>query len=296
MIIYIDLSFDELKQHIDDRLDSISRLDNFKGIARNDLIPKNQKILVLNVIIEQYSKLHYKEIKTKYNINIDSLNSETALSELYKKKLNILLTKDEFSRNKSLVNLEMGDDAKITLDKNDFFKKLNSFSNINSDNVSEVLDSLGYEKTRYNRFLFLKTKEAEDTFSNKKKAKVYGRKFLSKSSLVMLFLLPFFGLLVWLLYVRHNYSYTDHLIFVFHTQTVLFILLFFFMLLDRLLSTDIFTILLFPLFGFYLYKAIRNFYGQKRLNTILKQVILSIGYTLLTVIGGVIAAFLAFLI
>lgn len=97
----------------------------------------------------------------------------------------------------------------------------------------------------------------------------YLKSTLSKLPLVIFLFLPVFALFIWLAYIRKNHTYTDHLIFSFHNQALLFILLILSLLLDLVLkvgSTWIFLIV----FGGYLYKAMRNFYGQGRLKTILK--------------------------
>lgn len=98
----------------------------------------------------------------------------------------------------------------------------------------------------------------------------------------MLFvLLPLYALFLKLLYIRHkNFYYTDHAIFTIHFYIFVFI--------DMLLIFGISKIntitgagwlkyinlaLVFVLF-FYLYKAMRNFYRQRRFKTILKYFLL----------------------
>jgi len=97
---------------------------------------------------------------------------------------------------------------------------------------------------------------------------------IAKVPFVIFFFLPVFTGFIWLVYIRKNYTYTDHLIFSFHNQSLLFILLLLSLLIDTLIGTQSsFWFLL--IFGIYLYKAMRKFYGQGRFKTILKYIFLN---------------------
>ena len=99
----------------------------------------------------------------------------------------------------------------------------------------------------------------------------------------LLFLsLPFFALILQLLYLRNRqYYYSDHAIFTIHLYIFTFISilisLFFMKLQDTLkwnwLNIVNFCITLYILW--YTYKAMRNFYGQSRIKTFVKYVLLS---------------------
>ena len=99
----------------------------------------------------------------------------------------------------------------------------------------------------------------------------------------MLFIsLPIFAFFLWLLYVRHkNLYYTDHAIFTIHLYifTFIFLLVFFSMLkLNELAPSSIWGWLDFVLWLywlFYMYKAMRNFYKQRRAKTIIKYMLLN---------------------
>jgi hypothetical protein len=95
--------------------------------------------------------------------------------------------------------------------------------------------------------------------------------------------LPFFALILKLLYIRHpRFYYSDHIIFTLYH----YIFSFFLMLINagfsglaNLLHTSIFAWLsagLAVYWLFFLYKAMRNFYGQNRWKTILKFFIVNI--------------------
>nr|WP_299341480.1 DUF3667 domain-containing protein [Allomuricauda sp.] len=156
-----------------------------------------------------------------------------------------------------------------TLDKVDFFATL-----IQEDSVVDFSDA----RTRYqipagrsNRMTFnaanslLKVIEQPGSFINTT---------IAKMPFVIFLFLPIFTVFIWLVYIRKKYTYTDHLIFSFHNQSLLFILLILSLIIDAIFDWD--TSWLFLLiFGFYLYKAMRKFYGQGRFKTILKYFFLN---------------------
>ncbi|MBT8183427.1 MAG: DUF3667 domain-containing protein [Eudoraea sp.] len=101
------------------------------------------------------------------------------------------------------------------------------------------------------------------------------------------FFLPVFAVFIWLVYIRKKYTYTDNLIFSFHNQSLLFILLIVSFLVDSIFNFDSALIFLL-IFAIYLYKAMRNFYEQGRFKTILKYLFLN---TIFFILAGV-AAFI----
>ena len=84
---------------------------------------------------------------------------------------------------------------------------------------------------------------------------------ISKLPFATFFFLPFFSFFIWMVYIRKKYTYTDHLIFSFHNQSLLFILLIVSNLINVLFNIGSEGLFLF-LFAIYLYKAMRNFYQQ----------------------------------
>src|SRR5690606_22988894 len=97
----------------------------------------------------------------------------------------------------------------------------------------------------------------------------YLKSTLSKLPLVIFLFLPLFALFIWLAYIRKYHSYTDHLIFSFHNLALLFILLILSLLIDLVFkvgSAGVFLLI----FGIYLYMAMKKFYGQGRLKTLIK--------------------------
>jgi hypothetical protein len=102
----------------------------------------------------------------------------------------------------------------------------------------------------------------------------------------MLFvLLPIFALILKLLYIRRkNFYYTEHAIFTIHFYIFTFIamlLIFGISKLDTTTGADwlqYINVALILLIFFYLYKAMRNFYKQSRIKTIMKYFLLLVSF------------------
>jgi Protein of unknown function (DUF3667) len=116
-------------------------------------------------------------------------------------------------------------------------------------------------------------------------------KFLHQLPTLMFVSLPLFALILKLLYVRRKqFYYVNHLIFSIHFYifSFLMMLLFFgFGELDKYLPTviwDILQIIAWVLIFIYLYKAMRNFYQQRRVKTIVKFLTLNFLSLLVSII------------
>ncbi|MBK8311448.1 MAG: hypothetical protein IPL04_11695 [Chitinophagaceae bacterium] len=108
-------------------------------------------------------------------------------------------------------------------------------------------------------------------------AKKLGNSFLHKLPYLLFVSLPLFALILRLVYIRRKQFYfADHGIFTIHLYVFTFILLlavFFLNSLESLTHLDFINYLIAALFIIliiYLYKAMRYFYGQRRLKTLAK--------------------------
>lgn len=171
------------------------------------------------------------------------------------------------------------------------------FKKNNTDLTNEqMLDSLGFENTFWNRFYGEQANNMHKNYLALKEdgGKEYFKKLTSYISISLFIFLPIFTLFLKLLYIRRKYTYMEHLVFVFNTQTVFFLLLIFFYGLNFFIKMDnvgwVFTLL----FLFYLYKALRYFYQQGRTKTILKYILLNSYYMFLALIGFIIVSILSF--
>ncbi len=156
-----------------------------------------------------------------------------------------------------------------------------------------ALDSLNHNISTYNKWFY---KKIIDIRSIEKNPQVFISYFISKLPFIIFFYLPLFALFIWLLYVRRPFNYMEHLIFSFHVQTTFFIVMGISMLLNWIFGTEVFNGIFILLFLFYLYKAMRNFYCQKRFKTIVKFIFLNILFFILAVIAATISLIASFAI
>jgi hypothetical protein len=117
----------------------------------------------------------------------------------------------------------------------------------------------------------------------------------------MLFIsLPFVALLLKLLYTRRKkFYYVSHAIFTIHLYVFVFIVMLFEMGISEIkdlsgwnwlnIINNLFAMVIF----FYLYKAMRNFYEQRRLKTILKYILFLFSFLFLIVFLFIIFAFVS---
>lgn len=104
---------------------------------------------------------------------------------------------------------------------------------------------------------------------------------------LLFLLLPLFALILKLLYIRHKeFYYTDHVIFTIHFYIFVFIEFLFIFGMKFLNAVTgaawlrYVNIILILVLLYYLYKAMRNFYGQKRFKTIIKFSLLLLSFAI----------------
>ena len=178
---------------------------------------------------------------------------------------------------KNKVTFNFGGDTR--LDEFSLYIKGNPDANINT-----ALDSLGYEKNFTNRFLLTKTKSLYAFTESEETRNQFFSQVLSYGSVALFIFLPFFTLFLRFFYIRRKFTYIDHLIFVFHVQTVFFMLFSIFLILKLCFlepSLWIFAIL----FLMYLIIAMKKFYEQGYIKTFLKFLLLNLSYVIVSSIG-----------
>ena len=191
--------------------------------------------------------------------------------------------------------LKLGNGNKISFGRNSRLNTFIAFQKKYPDSkIDDALDSLSYNKNFTNRFLFTRAK-AVSSFVKKDNRENYLTDLLSYASISLFIFLPIFTLFLKLLYIRKKFTYVDHLIFVFHTQTVFFILLTLFYLISFFKSVPLNSAWIFLLlFLIYLIKAMKVFYEQGYFKTFVKFLILNIVYLLIGSIGVVIVGLISF--
>lgn len=106
---------------------------------------------------------------------------------------------------------------------------------------------------------------------------------ISKLPFATFFFLPVFAIFIWLVYIRKKYNYTDHLIFSFHNQSLLFILLIISFLVNSIFNVNSGWIFI-MIFSTYLFGAMKKFYNQGTFKTIVKYLFLN---TIFFILAGI---------
>lgn len=171
-----------------------------------------------------------------------------------------------------------------------YYKKNPTYSAVAS------LDSLGYEKTFWNSFYYQQIVNSNKNYDQMKAdgGRQYINKIFSYISISLFIFLPIFTLFLMLIYIRRKFTYIEHLVFVFNTQTVFFLLLSIFFLIGLAVDMENVAWVFMLIFLIYLYKALRNFYQQSRTKTIIKLILLNSFYMFLAFIGITIVAAISF--
>lgn len=231
---------------------------------------------------------------------IDYLNQRKALKKVAAEHLEELLKAEGINYHvpESIIDSDsstvMGSLTEV------FFSKTKTFMDYDKEHPNtsapDALDDMGYEKSYWNVFSYSKAQDWNEAFEDSEYIRSLADRILSRVSVALFFLLPIFTLIVSLLYIRSKYNYTEHLVFVFHIQTVFFIFLMLFVILGRIVNSDAVPWIFLLIFMIYLYKAMRYFYGQGRFKTIIKYVLLNFSFLILALMGGLTISFLAFFI
>lgn len=163
--------------------------------------------------------------------------------------------------------------------------------------VNNALDSLSVPKTFSNRFWYDKSELINNiTKGNKKSLENIISMAKSYLSLALFVMLPIFSLFLMLLYIKQSYTYIEHLIFVFYTQSIFFILFTIYNLIDIFITNTFLFKTFIVLFLVYLFIAMKRFYKQSNIKTLLKFSLANIVYLILTAIGGLFLLVIAFAI
>lgn len=160
-------------------------------------------------------------------------------------------------------------------------------------NSRVALDSLNYKNSAYNQWFYKKTVDVKRFSSD---GNLFWNYFYGKLPFIIFFYLPVFALFIWLLYLRRPFTYMEHLIFTFHNQTTWFVLFGIAISLDAIFDTTTPAWIATGIFGFYLYKAFRRFYGQSRVKTLLKFIIINIIFFILALFAAILSVVASFAI
>ena len=153
-----------------------------------------------------------------------------------------------------------------------------------------ALDSLNHNNTAYNRWVYNKNSSFERIKNNPFQFMSY---MMGKIPFFLFFFAPFFAIFFWLIYSKKKYNYIEHMVFIFHIFSFLFLAMLICFIPDTIINDSIFAGIVIVFIGpIYFYKALRNFYKQSRLITLIKFVFLNIVFW----VSSTIAALLFFAI
>jgi len=143
----------------------------------------------------------------------------------------------------------------------------------------DIPDKYKITNTKENQFAF----NAAKSFARfKKQPGSFLSSIISKLPFTIFFFLPVFAIFIWVAYIRKKHTYAEHLIFSFHIQSLLFILLIISFLVDSIF--DIWSGWFFFLaFSIYLFFAMLKFYNQGIFKTFLKYVFLNTIFFILAI-------------
>jgi len=167
------------------------------------------------------------------------------------------------------------------MDKMEFFVTFLQKDSIKT--FEEAREKYGADETLGNKMAFNGSKSALKVIAQPGS---WINDTIAKLPLVIFFFLPIFTVFILLVYIRKKHTYTDHLIFSFHNQSLLFILLILSWIIDSIFNTATAWIAL-TLFSIYLFQAMRKFYGQGVFKTIIKYLFLNSVFLFLALISVV---------
>ncbi len=221
------------------------------------------------------------QIKIPDSLQLDSPQMDTSLKAVLAKDSVVYFTEKQLDTMHRWKRFENRIDI-----YSDFYSKNKTLK------AHEALAQMGHQNSASNKWLY---KKVIDYYFFKENPDVAYNYFISKLPIVIFLFMPIFALFIKLLYIRKNrFTYMEHLIFAFHVQSMMFVLLIFTLILDYFLKTSLFTLLAMFVFLFYLYKAMRQFYEQGRFKTIVKFMILNTLFSILATLAAAGYALLSF--
>jgi len=240
-------------------------------------------------------------------ITLDSIISEAKNELLNNTEIDStdLKKNDEIIDNSIIVSKNL-DNSTYNIDsKKDsisFNNKLQDFivfsrKNPSIDKPKQALDSLGYPNTFWNSFFYKQANKIRKILNGdyiKTNWKGLFKTFMSYMSIGLFIFLPLFALSLKVFYYRKRMNYMEHLVFVFHTQTVFFLLLIISTiigLISNYENSGIFMLL----FLIYLYLSLRKFYNQGHFKTFIKFLLLNFVYLNIGMFAVIIISIIAFL-
>ncbi|KGL58815.1 DUF3667 domain-containing protein [Polaribacter sp. Hel1_85] len=258
---------------------------------RFDELTKSNKENIVEVVKDDNTKeITQKEIDSLKTLVSDKIDA--AIIPIPEAAKNQILKEIE-KEAKDTTAIKMSDGNRISFNGGSRLDKFVKYQKKYPDSkIDQALDSLNYDKNFTNRFLYTRAKAANSMVKKDNRDKFISE-LISYASISLFIFLPIFTLFLKLFYIRRKYTYVDHLIFVFHTQTVLFMLLTIFSIITLFIATENFWIFIL-LFLLYLFLAMKKFYQQGYFKTFVKFIMLNFVYLLLGTLGVTMVGLISF--
>lgn len=268
-------------------------------------------ILGLKINYKKYQALVKADVKKELSIN-EKINNTTkidkdSITKIVEKELDKSIIPISKKQKKEILE-DIEKEENDTIKKKKTTKRNFSFGNGTriekfskfqkkhpKTNVNDALDSLKYNKNFKNRFLYQRVKVMNKVMDDNDSYDKFVNESLSYTSISLFIFLPLFTLFLKLLYVRRKYTYVDHLIFVFHTQTVFFMLLTIVYILSFFIKVENASIFIL-IFLTYLFLAMKKFYIQGYIKTFFKFLLLNFVYMIMALFGVILVALISFAI
>ncbi len=169
-----------------------------------------------------------------------------------------------------------------------FMDKMINYNKYNPEiKTDQALKNMVLKTNFTNRFWYTRAKKLNKISTNKDEQNNFFKQIISMGSISLFLLLPLFALCLNFIQIRRKYTYVEHLIFVFHIQTIFFLLLILFLITGIIVNRTLFDMspIFILLFAIYLYLAMKKFYKQRNLKTFIKYILSNILFISLLAIG-----------
>ncbi len=287
----------EIKNIFFRKLDSIDRQKHFTELLDKPELTLQQKdSIVQNLLQQKNLRMLIPERYLEYDQG--NLEMETAWAPSF-------MASYIKNKNISYTYYPRLVDNKQTFEKLSVFNKILKLFGLvdqypyNEMNEKEIIHHLGIQNNLRNKIAILVPQRIMMLLKKPESRDAYKRAITSKITLGLFFVLPLYGLFVYLLYYKQGYSYTETLVFIFYLQSIYFIILLI-ELLFILLPDGINLIVSLLAEFWFIYFLINNFkafYRQKSWLNMFKVILLVIPvYLILTGIGLTIISVLSLII
>lgn len=259
--------------------------DKFKELSTGKTVKNKSINEKTDDVLKSLDTLDTTKINSSLNDalkNVDSVDRAEILKVVPELNLDSIKTKSQNSGN---IQLSFFPDAQKYVN---FQKK---YPNID---IESALDSLKVEHTFFNRFMYSRFQAGSKIGESDENLQEFIKQFISYGSISLFILLPLFTLFLKFFYIRRKFTYVEHLIFVFHTQTVFFLLLTIFYIIYYAKNPNYIIGVFILLFLTYLFLAMKRFYRQGYIKTFIKFIFINTVFFFISTIGFTIVGIIAF--